>query len=218
MPKHTGASVWPSSLAVVVLAGGRGTRLRPNATTDKGSVRVGGRRLVDIVVDQLPYGTPVAVVSPFPLGRPQVCENPLFGGPAAGIAAGVRALGSVPDGLIGVLSVDAPDSPRLLPALADALLAQRFSDGVTPHPSAAVARAADGWVQPLCAVWHRADLETALRALDARHGGAHNVSARRLLRAAPGGIVSIVGHGAERDYDTADELRSYAAGAPVALA
>ncbi len=192
---------WPrGQVGVIVLAGGRGTRMAGNPVgCDKASVTVGGQRLLDLVVGQLPYGTPTAVVSPYFLGRPQVCEAPLFGGPCAGIARGAQALDTP---LIAVLSVDAPDSPRMLPALYRALKE-------TGSP-VAVTRAVDGYVQPLCALWQAASLRAALESL----GGGHNTSARRLIRAASASGARpavIAGTGAERDYDTRAQLADFAA-------
>lgn len=201
-----------ASIGVIVLAGGRGTRMagRPDGTVDKGSVRVHGQRLVDIVTGQLPYGTPVAVVSPFPLGRPQVCERPLFGGPVAGIAAGFRAL--PPVDYVAVLSVDAPESPQMLPRLFSALVAGAES-ALAP---VAVTRAADGWLQPLCALWRADALGAALNSLDSlsARSGLSGLSARKLLRAA-GDPVVVPGTGAERDYDTFAQLRAWTESNPA---
>ncbi len=63
---------------VIILAGGRGTRM---GGVDKASIILAGERLIDRLLRQLPYDAPVAVVSPYHLGMPQVCEKPLFGGP-----------------------------------------------------------------------------------------------------------------------------------------
>ena len=178
---------------VIVLAGGRGTRM---GGVDKGSVTARGARLIDHVLAALPYGTPTAVVSPYPLGLPQVCESPLFGGPAAGIATGFHALDTP---RVAVLSVDAPDSPRVLPRLVAALDA-------APGASAAVATTGSR-IQPLIALWNADALAAALAAL----GSPHNTSARRLLRAAPGALVRVPGTGAEVDYDTPAELCAWAA-------
>ena len=192
----------------------------PGQVTDKGSLHVGGQRLVDIVRGQLPYGMPVTVVSPFPLGLPQVCESPLFSGPAAGIAAGFAALTTMANtdhlAFMAVLSVDAPESPRMLPELHAAL-----TDA--PQAPVAVTRAADGWLQPLCALWRRDSLGHAITVLagadvptaqqPARLAG---MSARRLLRVA-GSPAIVEGTGAERDYDTRPQLRAYATYRGLAL-
>lgn len=176
-------------LRVIVLAGGRGARM---GGVDKAQVTLDGVRLIDHLVDAL-AGTPLVVVSPqLSLDVPVVSEDPPFGGPVAGIAAGFAALPS-PD-LVGVLSVDAPDSPGLLPVLVDALCAD-------PQADAAVVRAPDGQVQPLCAVWRAEGLGRALARLDT----VRDQSAKKLLRAADR-VIEVPGDGAERDYDTLAEL------------
>lgn len=176
-------------LGVIILAGGRSTRMG----ADKAAVRVDGVRLVDALLASLPPDLPRVVVSPFDLGVPTVSEDPPFGGPVAGIAAGCEALHTE---LIGVLAVDAPASASLLPQLTRAVLG---TEAHAPADAAAV-RAADGQIQPLCAVWRRPVLVEQLG-----RAGTRNVAAKALL----GGVEKLVlinGTGAERDYDTAAEL------------
>ncbi|WP_115686330.1 molybdenum cofactor guanylyltransferase [Corynebacterium senegalense] len=170
-------------MGVVVLAGGRSTRMG----ADKARVRVGGRRLVDKLLDALPAPHPVIVVSPEDLGVPTVSEDPPYGGPVAGIAAGARALDTP---FVAVVAVDAPHSPGLLPALSAAL---------GTHDCAAIV-SADGAVQPLCALWRRDSLLAALDAV-----GARDAAAMKLLRAA-GSVALVDGDGRERDFDTPGEL------------
>lgn len=178
-------------LGVIVLAGGRGTRL---GGVDKASVTLGGERLIDRLLRQLPYGAPTAVVSPYHLGMPQVCESPLFGGPVAGIAAGHSALHGSGTDTTAILAVDAPDSPRMLPALERAR--------VRAGSDVAVATL-DGRVQPLCALWRTEALTHALTEL----GDPDNQSAMRLLRHART-VVHVVGDASVCDIDTVDELRA----------
>lgn len=175
---------------VIVLAGGRGTRM---GGVDKASITLAGERLIDRLLRQLPYGAPVAVVSPYRLGMPQVCESPLFGGPAAGIAAGHAALVSFSEPTTAIFAVDAPDSPRILPVLEQAL---ESSDA-----DAAVVTL-DGRLQPLCALWRTESLARALNEL----GNPRNQSVMRLLGLAKK-ITEVEGSAAVRDIDTLDELR-----------
>lgn len=177
--------------AVIVLAGGRGQRM---GGVDKAQVTLDGVRLIDHLLAAL-TGYQVVVVSPQPdlgVAVPVVSEQPPFGGPVAGIAAGFRAVES--SELVAVLSVDAPDSPALLPRLVNTL---------AQHPAAdvAVVRAADGHVQPLCAVWRTAGLRQALDRL----GTVRDQAAKKLLRAADL-VIEVEGDGTERDYDTPREL------------
>lgn len=175
---------------VIVLAGGRGTRM---GGVDKASITLAGERLIDRLLRQIPYRAPVAIVSPYPLGMPQVCESPLFGGPAAGIAAGHAALVSCSEPTTAVFAVDAPDSPRILPVLEQAL----ESSGA----DVAVATL-DGHLQPLCALWRTESLTRALKEL----GVPRNKSVMCLLGLADS-IVEVEGPAAVRDIDTLDELR-----------
>lgn len=176
---------------VIVLAGGRGQRM---GGVDKASVRLAGERLIDRLLRQLPYGAPVAVVSPYRLGMPQVCESPLFGGPAAGIAAGHAALAGDARATTAIFAVDAPDSPQVLPALHKSLA----SSGAD-----VAAATLDGSLQPLCALWRTKALTRALEEL----GDPRNKPAMRLLRLA-GTIAEVEATPAVRDIDTLDELRA----------
>ncbi|WIM68622.1 NTP transferase domain-containing protein [Corynebacterium breve] len=117
-------------------------------------------------------------------------EDPPFGGPVAGIAAGVSRLST---DFVAVLSVDAPRSARLLPAL--------YSAVESSTSDCAVVRSSDGFVQPLCALWRKTSLLAALDAL----GDPRDKSAKSLLRHAKS-VAEIAGNGDERDYDTAAEL------------
>ena len=75
----------------IVLAGGRGSRL---GGVHKGAVPVAGRALLDRVLDAVSGAEQVVVVGdgPVPAGVLLTREEPAFGGPAAGVVAGVRAL------------------------------------------------------------------------------------------------------------------------------
>jgi len=176
-------------IETILLAGGRGERM---GGVDKASVLLDGRRLIDHLLPALPG--PVIVVNPhdlpLPAGVRRISEDPPFGGPVAGIAAAAPLTGGE---LVAVLAVDAPDSPALLPELVDALRA-------TPAAGVAVARAADGWVQPLCAVWRREALLSALGSLERTR----DIAARKLLAAAVS--VEVPGAGLDTDYDTLDQL------------
>lgn len=180
---------------VILLAGGRSTRMG----ADKAQVRVNGRRLVDIALATLPDGAPRVVVSPVDLGLNgvrTVSEDPPFGGPVAGIAAGLAELVEL-DGLapgvdfVAVLPVDAPAAALMLPTMRRAI-GERFD--------VAVVEDAEGRLQPLCALWRRQALSAALDAIEVRDAPA------RALIAAAGSIVAVAGTGAERDYDTPGAL------------
>lgn len=171
-------------VGVVVLAGGRSTRMG----ADKAQVKVNGTRLVDAVCSLIPDEVPRIVVSPQSLGVATISEDPPFGGPVAGIAAGLSRIDAP---FVAVVSVDAPRSPELVP-----VLAQPVRDGA----DVAVIEAVDGYLQPLCAVWNRAALVTALDTV-----GTRDIPAKRLFDAVES-VIRIPGTGAERDYDTLAEL------------
>lgn len=177
-------------LSVIILAGGRGSRM---GGVDKAQITLDGVRLIDILVDELSESE-VIVVSPYLRSDSLqiISENPPFGGPVAGIAAGAAALRGTD--LVAVISVDAPDSPRMLPLLINAV-------STAPEADVAVVRAADGYMQPLCAVWRAESLHRALSQLDT----VRDRAAKALLAEAKT-VIEIPGDGTERDYDTLAEL------------
>lgn len=74
---------------------------------DKAQVKVNGTRLVDAVCSLIPDEVPRIVVSPQSLGVATISEDPPFGGPVAGIAAGLSRIDAP---FVAVVSVDAPRS------------------------------------------------------------------------------------------------------------
>lgn len=114
-------------LSVLILAGGGGERLGGRSKAD---LLLRGHRFLDVLLRELERTAgahsitvrEIVVVAPVtvavPSGVARVLEDPPGGGPAAGVAAGVAALPG--DGRIAVLTVDAPFSPRAIPALLQA--------------------------------------------------------------------------------------------------
>ncbi|KAA8723351.1 molybdenum cofactor guanylyltransferase [Corynebacterium phocae] len=193
------------NLGVIVLAGGRGSRM---GGVDKAQVEVGGRRLIDYFELHLHRAVPgCAAVAVSPHGvkwsHPVTCENPAFGGPVAGIAAGYQLLAKNPVlDTVAVLAVDAPHSPLLLPALAQRLHA-------SPQASVSVIRDDTGRLQPLCALWRRQSLSHALRAL----GEPRNKPVKALFdHATAVAEVHSPGTGWLRDYDTREDLEDFKPG------
>lgn len=123
-------AVDPSGLCgVIVLAGGTAKRM---GGISKPDVVVGGKTLVVRAIEEIRAVAPCAeivVVAPphvaIPGGVARVLEDPPFGGPVAGVAAGFELLRTLPgfrmDGFVGLLTCDAPLAPRLYPSLEVAL-------------------------------------------------------------------------------------------------
>lgn len=183
----------------IVLAGGEGSRL---GGVSKAEVLVGGRPLLDHVLEAVPGARQVVVVGPDHLARqgvPTVLEDPPLGGPVAGIDAGLRhldAAGGDAD-LVLVLACDVPLVAAAVPRLLAALDAEPTADGAHLVD-------ASGHAQ-IVAVLRRSALAAALAGL-AADGGAHGVSMRRLV----GGLRMVQvadqdGQGA--DADTWDDVR-----------
>jgi len=109
--------------AAVILTGGTGARLDG---TDKASLTHAGRPLLEIALAAVADAAEVVVVgTEATTSRPVAFtrETPSYGGPLAGIAAGVAALGGDHD-LVVVLAVDMPrvtrrTTARLLAAVGD---------------------------------------------------------------------------------------------------
>ena len=120
---HPGAPAQLPLSFAIVLAGGTGRRM---GGASKPDVIVAGRRMIDHVLGELAaQSVPAVVVGPpdlavpvdAPTGVTLVREDPPFGGPAAGIAAGYDAGPLSPGALVAILACDAPFAPRVLPDL-----------------------------------------------------------------------------------------------------
>ncbi len=188
---------------LLVLAGGRGERL---GGRDKAALVVGGRRLLDRVLDAAPLlGGRVVVVgdTPVPDGVLRTLEDPPDGGPVAGIAAGLVALdeaarAEAPAGWVAVVAVDQPAAAAALLALRAALPGPDADVDAVSHVDAT------GHRQWLLALYRRPALDGALAAL----GSARHTSVRRLVSDLR---WRTVGGGAEHvgDVDTWDDVEEW---------
>lgn len=165
---------------------------------DKALVRVGGVRLIDAILRQLPGPEMLTVVSPsdklsLPEGVRQVSEKPAYGGPVAGIAEAFDATCRY----TAVLPTDAPDAPALLAPMYHHLREHEDADVVAIRDS-------EGVVQPLCSLWRTPALRKAIDAVIADHGGSRNAAAKELLQNAE--VTIMEGTGEEQNYNTFAEL------------
>lgn len=150
----------------IVLAGGRSSRL---GGRDKAGLELGGRRLVDRAVAAarsagvqrcVVAGPPSLVVDAW-----LVREEPPFGGPVAGIAAALQALGDAsPDDAVLVLACDLAEPANAVAALLAAV--RRPADGVDGLHLVDEA----GRAQWLAGIYRRGALEAALARLGAPTG------------------------------------------------
>lgn len=221
-----------SSLAydAIILAGGRASRL---GGVQKAAVEIGGRALLDIALEAAVDARRIVVVGPDELRRDArrgdaasvrfALEDPPFGGPVAGIAAGLAALedpratdaaadGSrdgrfatsstsergEPDGAewVLVLASDLPSAPQAvqrLTAAASELTATDAGGG----PDGVCLVDADGRAQWLAGIYRHASLS---RGLDELGGAVHGASVRRLV----GGLElrPVADDGTALDVDT----------------
>lgn len=146
----------------VVLAGGRSARLggRPKAR-----LRRAGHTLLELTLDAVREAAGVVVVGPpdlpVPEGVLRTREDPPFSGPAAGIAAGLRALDALPRAdWTMTLACDMPGVSHAVPLL---LQAPRTGDGAAGH----VCVPPDGHRQPLAALYRSDALRRAFAGQDA---------------------------------------------------
>ncbi|MFD2797719.1 molybdenum cofactor guanylyltransferase [Promicromonospora vindobonensis] len=153
----------------VVLAGGRATRL---GGASKARLVVDGARLLDRALAASERARTVVAVGPPELAGvlpaasaggagPRTVltqEDPPFGGPVAGLAAGLRALPAPSASWTLLLAVDVPHA-----AGAIALLEQ----AVSREPSDGAYLVRDGRPQWLVGLYRRAALDVALREIEA---------------------------------------------------
>ncbi|WP_405941996.1 NTP transferase domain-containing protein [Streptomyces sp. NBC_00207] len=155
------------SYDAIVLAGGAAQRL---GGADKPALSVGGRALLDRVLDACPDArTTVVVGGRRPTARPVhwTREDPPGGGPVAALDAGLR--GTTAE-LVLVLSADLPFLDReTVRALLDA-----------PGPDGAMLRDPDGRDQPLVAAYRAEPLRREIALLAAEHGNLTGLPLRAL--------------------------------------
>ncbi|MFD5621656.1 NTP transferase domain-containing protein [Streptomyces yangpuensis] len=158
------------SYDAIVLAGGAARRL---GGADKPALSVGGRALLDRVLDACPDALSTVVVGGRrPTARPVrwTREDPPGGGPVAALDAGLRATTA---GLVLVLSADLPfldrDTVRALLAAPDV----HGTDG-------AMLRDPEGRDQPLVAAYRAEPLRREIALLATEHGGLTGLPLRAL--------------------------------------
>lgn len=147
---------YPGTVTVdaVVLAGGRSSRL---GGEPKAQLRIAGATLVEHAVAAASGCRQVVVVGDRMPGTLHARENPPFGGPGAGLAAGIRALDAdrvlPPADRILVLACDVPNAARAV----GVLLGSAFdgSDGL-------IAVDGEGRTQPLLALYSASALREAI--------------------------------------------------------
>ncbi|WP_367650521.1 molybdenum cofactor guanylyltransferase [Nocardioides sp. zg-DK7169] len=166
-----------AELCAVLLAGGRGARLGGVA---KATLQVHGRTLVDRALDALRDAEPVVVVGdPVPTARAvRFCrEEPAYGGPVAGLFAGLDALGEMGEtvgGLPPLLAVLAVDMPavdagtlaRLRAGVGERDGARLVDDTGRGHLALVLSTAALGGVRPPPGEEHGMALHRLLAPLD----------------------------------------------------
>ncbi len=132
--------------SVIVLSGGTNKRFG----SDKSQALLKGITLLDHVLSFIPKDVKTVIV-----GK-DVFEEPPLGGPVAGIARGLQEIDSE---YVAIAAVDMPYGSSLFPQLLEAIK----SDAAMPVD-------AKGFKQPLCGIYRRASLVSALEKLGEVHG------------------------------------------------
>ncbi|MBB4784071.1 NTP transferase domain-containing protein [Streptomyces rapamycinicus] len=159
----------PGAYDAVILAGGAARRL---GGVDKPALRVGGRALLDRVLDACRGAGRTVVVGPRrPTARPVrwTREDPPGGGPVAAVDAGIRQT-TAP-----VVLVLSADLPFLTPETVETLLTGlQGTEGV-------VLIDPDGREQPLVAAYRAEPLRREIALLATEHGGLGGLPLRLLV-------------------------------------
>lgn len=190
----------------VVLAGGRARRLG----TSKPQLVVAGARLLDHVLTATRDARATVVVGPEDLASGAYVltrEDPPFGGPVAGTAAGLAAL---PDGAapwVMLLACDVPRAAEAVPLLVAAATGTAAGHGEIDG----VHLAHDGRDQWLVGLYRRESLDAAVARLadDQAQGGLAGAPVRRLVQGMELTRVEDV-DGLSTDVDTWQDAETYA--------
>ncbi|MCM3808157.1 molybdenum cofactor guanylyltransferase [Streptomyces sp. DR7-3] len=171
----------PGAYDAVILAGGAARRL---GGVDKPALRVGGRALLDRVLDACRGAGRTVVVGPRrPTVRPVrwAREEPPGGGPVAAVDAGVRQT-TAP--LVLVLSADLPFlTPETVRALLDGIEGAGGGQGTegVQGIEGTVLIDSDGREQPLVAAYRAEPLRREIALLATEHGGLGGLPLRLLV-------------------------------------
>jgi molybdopterin-guanine dinucleotide biosynthesis protein A len=132
--------------SAIVLSGGTNRRFG----SDKSAALLHGITLLDHVLSFIPKEIKTVVV-----GK-DVLEEPPLGGPVAGIARGLQEIDTE---FVAVAAVDMPYGSAVFPQLLDSIK----NDAAMPVD-------ADGFKQPLCGIYRRVALLSAIEKLGNPHG------------------------------------------------
>lgn len=201
--------------AGIVVAGGRASRL---GGADKASLHVDGAALVDHALTALSGAAPLVLVGSEHLHRPGVLitlEDPPLGGPAAALAAGLRAVEAAdvgPSGapeLVWLLACDLPRAQGLVATVREELAARPLRG----DEDGAIIIDATGRDQWLAGVYRTRALRGAFDAV----GDVDGAPLRRVVGQLALRRVEDE-HGDAVDLDTWDDVNDYAGAtqAPVA--
>ena len=151
--------------SIIVLSGGTSSRFG----TDKSQAMLGHQQLIHHILTGIPKEFEIIVVGADPL-FPEIAyrcvrENPVGGGPVAGIAAALELCESE---IVGVLATDMPFAGAHMIHLLSAM---------TSHDDAIMYLDSQGYKQPLAALYRRESLENALSII----GNPHGASMRTLI-------------------------------------
>ena len=151
--------------SIIVLSGGTSSRFG----ADKSQAMLGHQQLIHHILTGIPKEFEIIVVGADPL-FPEIAyrcvrENPVGGGPVAGIAAALELCESE---IVGVLATDMPFAGAHMIHLLSAM---------TSHDDAIMYVDSQGYKQPLAALYRRESLENALSTI----GNPHGASMRTLI-------------------------------------
>ena len=151
--------------SIIVLSGGTSSRFG----ADKSQAMLGHQQLIHHILTGIPKEFEIIIVGADPLftlaSYRCVQENPVGGGPVAGIAAALELCESE---IVGVLATDMPFAGAHMIHLLSAM---------TSHDDAIIFVDSEGFKQPLAALYRREGLETALSKI----GNPHGASMRTLI-------------------------------------